>query len=264
MSTVLSCTALDAGYVGRPCVRGFDLELQVGEVLALLGPNGAGKTTTLMTLAGLLPCLGGEVCIDGHPVKPGHARSAVKAGLVLVPDDRSLFTTLTVEENLRLSVRARRGWRTERDTVLETFPQLADRLKVPAGALSGGEQQMLAIGRALVQHPKVLLIDELSMGLAPGDRGTSTAGRTRGRRQDRRRGRTRRTARSVGSRGRRHRDRRTARSAGAEGQGRRSRRGSGARRERIPVGGVRLLVSPSSMPGQAVAVSGTPAFSGHE
>ncbi|MCD2144609.1 ABC transporter ATP-binding protein [Gordonia paraffinivorans] len=167
MSTVLSCTALNAGYVGRPCVRGFDLELQVGEVLALLGPNGAGKTTTLMTLAGLLPCLGGEVCIDGHPVKPGHARSAVKAGLVLVPDDRSLFTTLTVEENLRLSVRARRGWRTERDTVLETFPQLADRLKVPAGALSGGEQQMLAIGRALVQHPKVLLIDELSMGLAP-------------------------------------------------------------------------------------------------
>ncbi|GAC52566.1 ABC transporter ATP-binding protein [Gordonia amicalis] len=167
MSPVLSCTGLDAGYNGRPCVRGFDLELGAGEVLALLGPNGAGKTTVLMSLAGLLPTLAGTVFVDGHQVKSGHARSAAKAGLVLVPDDRSLFTSLTVEENLRLSVRSRRSWPAERDSILETFPQLADRLKVPAGALSGGEQQMLAIGRALVQHPKVLLIDELSMGLAP-------------------------------------------------------------------------------------------------
>lgn len=170
MSHVLTCTGVDAGYTGRPCVRGFDLELAAGgEVLALLGPNGgAGKTTVLMTLAGLLPSLAGEVSIEGHTVKSGHARSAAKAGLVLVPDDRSLFTSLTVEENLRLSVRSRRSWPTERDTIVETFPQLADRLKVPAGALSGGEQQILAIGRALVQHPpEVLLIDELSMGLAP-------------------------------------------------------------------------------------------------
>ncbi len=167
MSHVLTCTGLDAGYVGRPCVRGLDVELAAGEVLALLGPNGAGKTTVLLTLAGLLPSLGGEMSIDGHKVKSGHARSAAKAGLVLVPDDRSLFTSLTVEENLRLSVRSRRAWPAERGSILETFPQLTDRLKVPAGALSGGEQQMLAIGRALVQHPKVLLIDELSMGLAP-------------------------------------------------------------------------------------------------
>ncbi len=157
MSPVLSCTGLDAGYNGRPCVRGFDLELGAGgEVLALLGPNGgAGKTTVLMSLAGLLPTLAGTVFVDGHQVKSGHARSAAKAGLVLVPDDRSLFTSLTVEENLRLSVRSRRSWPAERDSILETFPQLADRLKVPAGgALSGGEQQMLAIGRALVQHPQ--------------------------------------------------------------------------------------------------------------
>lgn len=167
MSPVLSCAGLDAGYTGRPCVRGFDLELAAGEVLALLGPNGAGKTTVLMTLAGLLPSLAGEVSIEGTTVKSGNARGAAKAGLVLVPDDRSLFTTLTVEENLRLSVSSRRAWPRERAAVLETFPALADRLKVSAGSLSGGEQQMLAIGRALVQHPKVLLIDELSMGLAP-------------------------------------------------------------------------------------------------
>ncbi|AFR49418.1 ABC transporter ATP-binding protein [Gordonia sp. KTR9] len=168
MSCVLACSDLDAGYSeGRPCVRGFDLELHEGEVLALLGPNGAGKTTILMTLAGLLPGLAGTVRIGGRGVKPGHARSASKAGLVLVPDDRALFTGLTVEDNLRLAVSSRRSWVAQRDIILGHFPRLAERMKVPAGALSGGEQQMLAIGRALVQHPKVLLIDELSMGLAP-------------------------------------------------------------------------------------------------
>ncbi|MFF0815718.1 ABC transporter ATP-binding protein [Rhodococcus sp. NPDC003318] len=168
MTTVLTCTELDAGYSqGRPCVRDFDLELQEGEVLALLGPNGAGKTTVLLTLAGLLPSLRGTVDIAGHQVKPGHARGASEGGLVFVPDDRALFTTLTVEENLRLAVKSRRNWAAARDTVLGHFPELDKRLKVPAGALSGGEQQMLAIGRALVQNPKVLLIDELSMGLAP-------------------------------------------------------------------------------------------------
>ncbi|WP_020105386.1 ABC transporter ATP-binding protein [Nocardia sp. 348MFTsu5.1] len=167
-ATVLHCTNLDAGYsTGRPCVRDFNLELKAGEVLALLGPNGAGKTTVLMTLAGLLPSLGGTIDIAGHTVKPGHARHASQAGLVLVPDDRALFTTLTVEENLRLAVTNRKDWPTEKDRILDLFPRLAERLKIPAGALSGGEQQMLAIGRALVQHPTVLLIDELSMGLAP-------------------------------------------------------------------------------------------------
>ena len=165
MSAVLTCTDVKAGYVARqPVVRKFDLSLEPGEILALLGPNGAGKTTLLMTLAGLIPALGGVVEVNGGAIKPGNARAAVKAGLVLVPDDRSLFKGLTVAENLRLA--GRRGGTTV-DRVLEHFPSLRKRLKVAAGALSGGEQQMLAIGRALMQDPKVLLIDELSMGLAP-------------------------------------------------------------------------------------------------
>ncbi|MFF3573266.1 ABC transporter ATP-binding protein [Nocardia jiangxiensis] len=165
MTTVLGCTEVDAGYAkGRPCVRGFDLSLAEGEVLCLLGPNGAGKTTLLMTLAGLLPGLGGTVTIAGTSVKPGQARAASRAGLVLVPDDRSLFTGLTVEQNLELA-RKRSGPAVT--DIVDYFPRLGERLGVTAGMLSGGEQQMLAIGRALMQKPKVLLIDELSMGLAP-------------------------------------------------------------------------------------------------
>ncbi|GAC70331.1 ABC transporter ATP-binding protein [Gordonia soli] len=168
MSTVLRCTGLDAGYAkGRPCVRELDFELAQGEILALLGPNGAGKTTTMATLAGLQPSLAGSVTVGDITVRTGDAQAASRAGLVLVPDNRALFTTLTVEENLRLAVRRRRRRSTERDAVLDYFPALGERLRVAAGALSGGEQQMLAIGRALVQHPRVLLIDELSMGLAP-------------------------------------------------------------------------------------------------
>ncbi|AZG45870.1 ABC transporter ATP-binding protein [Gordonia insulae] len=168
MTTMLGCQKVHAGYAkDRPCVRDFDVDLAAGEVLTLLGPNGAGKTTTLLTLSGLLPSLGGTVTVDGTVIKAGNARDAARAGLVLVPDNRALFTSLTVEENLRLAVKSRRAWPEERDSVLDYFPRLAERLRVAAGALSGGEQQMLAIGRALAQHPKVLLIDELSMGLAP-------------------------------------------------------------------------------------------------
>ncbi|MFC9978518.1 ABC transporter ATP-binding protein [Gordonia sp. NPDC127522] len=167
-TTALRCQDLDAGYAkGRPCVRGFDVELRSGEILALLGPNGAGKTTALLTIAGLLPSLGGTVEVAGRPIRSGHARTASKAGLVLVPDNRALFTALTVEENLRLAVSSRRAWATEKERILTYFPGLAERFRVAAGALSGGEQQMLAIGRALAQHPHVLLVDELSMGLAP-------------------------------------------------------------------------------------------------
>jgi branched-chain amino acid transport system ATP-binding protein len=157
----LTCEAVDAGYA-KPVVRGFDLELMPGEVAALLGPNGAGKTTLLLTLAGLLPCLGGTVTVGGQQVR--GARAAARRGLVLVPDDRSLFTQLTVRDNLALASR-RRG--STVDEVLDFFPALGKRLKVAAGMISGGEQQMLALGRALIQDPKVLLIDELSMGLAP-------------------------------------------------------------------------------------------------
>jgi branched-chain amino acid transport system ATP-binding protein len=143
--------------------RDVDLEVDAGKVLALLGPNGAGKTTLMLTLAGLLPAMSGEVLLDGVPLKSGRPGRANRAGVVLVPDNRCLFASLTVEENLRTARRAHRSPR----TMLGVFPDLERRWNVAAGSLSGGEQQMLAIARALMQEPKVLLIDELSMGLAP-------------------------------------------------------------------------------------------------
>jgi len=156
---------MDAGYVpGRPVLRNIDISLEGGTVLALLGPNGAGKTTLLLTIAGLQPPLAGHIGLGGAPVRPGSPRAAVKAGLVLVPDDRSLFKGLTVAEHLKLA--SRRG-ATTMEMIFDYFPDLKRRVKVAAGDLSGGEQQMLAIGRALMQDPKVLLVDELSMGLAP-------------------------------------------------------------------------------------------------
>jgi branched-chain amino acid transport system ATP-binding protein len=165
VNAVLTCSGVDAGYVpGRPVLRDVNITLEAGHVLALLGPNGAGKTTLMLTLAGLQAPLAGTIGLGGVAVRPGSPRAAVKAGLVLVPDDRSLFKGLTVTENLKLA--ARRG-PTTIDTIFEYFPELERRVKVTAGNLSGGEQQMLAIGRALMQDPKVLLVDELSMGLAP-------------------------------------------------------------------------------------------------
>jgi branched-chain amino acid transport system ATP-binding protein len=157
-----ACRGVAAGYRDHTIVRSFDLEAQPGTVVALLGPNGAGKTTLLTTLAGLLPAHGGSVSIGGHEIKPGRPAAASKAGLVLVPDDRALFSTLTVEDNLATASRGR-----DPHGAFDTFPPLRARRKVLAGDLSGGEQQMLAMARALVQHPRVLLIDEMSMGLAP-------------------------------------------------------------------------------------------------
>jgi branched-chain amino acid transport system ATP-binding protein len=141
-----------------------DLAVDAGEVHAVLGANGAGKSTLLLTIAGLLPAHAGAIAVDGVPLRSGRAIAANKAGVVLVPDNRELFTTLTVEENLRVAA-ARDD--AEPRTMLDLFPSLEQRWKVRAGALSGGEQQMLAMARALVQRPKVLLVDELSMGLAP-------------------------------------------------------------------------------------------------
>lgn len=165
--TGLECTDLSTGYVSaRPCVRHVNLSVAPGEVLCLLGPNGSGKTTLLLALSGLLPQFDGQVRVAGHPIRSGRPRDAVRSGLVLVPDDRALFRKLSVEQNLKLAVRGRSKSEALAE-VYEYFPALAKRGKVDAGRLSGGEQQMLAIGRAIVQRPKVLLIDELSMGLAP-------------------------------------------------------------------------------------------------
>jgi branched-chain amino acid transport system ATP-binding protein len=159
----LECRSLDAGYSSVAVVRDLNVSIPEGRVLAVLGPNGAGKTTSLLTIAGLIPRHGGEVLVDGKSLPSGKPGAASKAGLVLVPDDRSLFTTLTVEENLK----AARSPEANQDDVIDLFPALRTRWKIAAGALSGGEQQMLALARALVQRPRVLLIDEMSMGLAP-------------------------------------------------------------------------------------------------
>jgi len=164
MTALLSCRDVNAGYGRLAVVRGFDLDLAPGRVVALLGPNGAGKTTLLETMAGLLPRLTGQVVVDGQSLPSGRPSAASRAGVVLVPDDRALFTKLTVAENLRAASSKRSAGY---DDVVDLFPALRRRWKLHAGALSGGEQQMLAMGRALVQRPRVLLVDEMSMGLAP-------------------------------------------------------------------------------------------------
>jgi branched-chain amino acid transport system ATP-binding protein len=164
MSTRLECADLSGGWGDVTVVHNIDLGVEPGTMHAVLGPNGAGKTTLLLTIAGLLPAHGGSVAVDGSQLPTGKATAAARAGIVLVPDDRALFTTLTVDENLR--VPARRD-DTQIEAMFELFPQLAERRALRAGALSGGEQQMLTMARALIQQPKVLLVDELSMGLAP-------------------------------------------------------------------------------------------------
>jgi branched-chain amino acid transport system ATP-binding protein len=160
----VACAGLSGGYGTTTAFRNIDLEIQAGTIEALLGPNGAGKTTLLLTMSGFLPPQEGTVAVDGTPLKPGRPHKASKAGMVLVPDKRNLFTTLSVEENLRTA--RHRGGPSPRD-MLDVFPALEKRWTLRAGALSGGEQQMLAMARALIQEPKVLLIDEMSMGLAP-------------------------------------------------------------------------------------------------
>jgi branched-chain amino acid transport system ATP-binding protein len=161
---LFECHQLTAGYGRVNIVRPFDLAADAGTVVAILGPNGAGKTTLLSTMCGLLPRQGGAVRVAGRELKSGRAAAASRAGLVLVPDDRSLFFSLSVRDNIRAA--CGRG-QDPRDQVLELFPALRDRWRLHAGALSGGEQQMLAVARALVQKPRVLLVDEMSMGLAP-------------------------------------------------------------------------------------------------
>ena len=164
MSARLQCAGLTGGRGTATAFRDLEIAVDGGTVFALLGPNGAGKTTLLLTIAGLLKSHAGTVAVDGAPLRRGQAAAANRAGVVLVPDNRSLFTSLTVEENLRVA--SQRGGPAPRD-LLDVFPSLEARWHLQAGALSGGEQQMLVMARAMVQQPKVLLIDEMSMGLAP-------------------------------------------------------------------------------------------------
>jgi branched-chain amino acid transport system ATP-binding protein len=164
MKTLLRTTGLSAGYHGLSVVRDVDLEISEGEVVALVGPNGAGKTTTLLTLSGLQEPIGGRVEILGRGLEPPkRAHRLVHRGLAHVPGDRSLFKRLTVEQHLNL----RKHSKHSEELVLTLFPKLAALRNRRVGLLSGGEQQMVAIARALMGAPKVLLIDEMSMGLAP-------------------------------------------------------------------------------------------------
>lgn len=167
MSFLVSMQDVSAGYSGVVIVRGLNLTVEPGEVVALLGPNGAGKTTTLLTIAGYLPAIGGSVETLGEAT-PKQPSALARRGLAYVPEERGLFPDLTVKENLGLAVRGRRAERARAiDDALEMFPALKPLLGRRAGLLSGGEQQMLTVGRALVSRPKLLLIDEMTHGLAP-------------------------------------------------------------------------------------------------
>lgn len=161
--TAIRVRNLVAGHAGVPAVRALDLDVEEGEVVAILGPNGAGKSTTLWTIAGILPRISGEIEIFGRRLRDEAAHSVARMGLALVPEDRGLFHQLTVAENLRL----RQSRTNSGDKVFEHFPALASLTNRKAGLLSGGEQQMLALGCALTAQPRALMIDEMSLGLPP-------------------------------------------------------------------------------------------------
>lgn len=159
MTALLEGRNLVAGYGALPAVREVNLHVKAGEVVALLGPNGAGKTTTLRTLAGAIVALDGEVHWKGNPTRaPMHRRT--RAGLAYVPEQRSVFADLTVGENLRVGCG-------DPARAVELFPELRAHLRRQAGLLSGGQQRMLTLARALAREPDVLLCDEISLGLAP-------------------------------------------------------------------------------------------------
>ena len=167
MTVLLSVRQLQVAYGGIQAVKGIDLEVNEGELVCLIGANGAGKTSTLNCLGGLLKPSGGEIIYQGQDLQriPTHER--VKHGLALVPEGRGIFPKLTVAENLRMGAYARSLQVGELEQAYERFPRLFERKEQLAGTLSGGEQQMLAIVRALLSKPKLLLLDEPSMGLAP-------------------------------------------------------------------------------------------------
>ncbi len=167
MTVLLSVRQLQVAYDGIQAVKGIDLDVNEGELVCLIGANGAGKTSTLNCLGGLLKPSGGEIIYQGQDLQriPTHER--VKHGLALVPEGRGIFPKLTVAENLRMGAYARSLQVGELEQAYERFPRLFERKEQLAGTLSGGEQQMLAIVRALLSKPKLLLLDEPSMGLAP-------------------------------------------------------------------------------------------------
>jgi branched-chain amino acid transport system ATP-binding protein len=168
VSAALELEGLDVRYGSVPAVRGLSLEVGKAELVGLIGPNGAGKSTTLHAIMGVVPAAGGDVRLAGTSVRGRAPEAIARAGIALVPEGRRIFGELTVEENLRLGLSARRTNGSDPlSAAYDLFPMLADFRARQAGALSGGQQQQLAIGRALVAEPDVLLLDEPSLGLAP-------------------------------------------------------------------------------------------------
>ena len=168
---MLEIDGIDVFYGHIQALRGLTLRVDDGEVVALVGSNGAGKTTTLRTISGLLRPLRGEVRLDGQRIDRVAPEQIVARGVAHLPEGRGIFPTLTIEENLRMGYYTRRrdnaGWKTGVERVTELFPRLRERWEQAAGTLSGGEQQMLALARALITAPRLLMIDEMSLGLAP-------------------------------------------------------------------------------------------------
>jgi branched-chain amino acid transport system ATP-binding protein len=169
MTSLLSVSNLEVAYGNIPALRGIDLDVNKGEIVTLIGANGAGKTTTLRTISGLLKPKTGDVTYDGRTITGVKPHVITAMGVSHVPEGRGIFANLTVNDNLELGAYLRKDKikQSEYERIFTLFPVLKERIKQSAGTLSGGEQQMLAISRALMSKPQVLLLDEPSLGLAP-------------------------------------------------------------------------------------------------
>ena len=166
---MLELEGIDVRYGQVAAVRGLSLVVAAGEIVGLIGPNGAGKSSTLHAIVGAIPVAAGDVRLEGRSLKGQRPEDVARLGVALVPEGRRIYAELTVEENLRLGLasRGRKGARVSFDGIFELFPVIADMRRRTAGALSGGQQQQLAIARALAADPRLLLLDEPSLGLAP-------------------------------------------------------------------------------------------------